>query len=646
MKMKKLCYAAVATLAAAFVLSCAKEETPVQPTPAEAGEGLVPMTFTASVSLDDADADTKTVLDGLDIHWAEGDKIAIYDNVDSYATAHEFQAVSDGGTTTFTGTVNDGATEFFAVYPYSAAEGYTVPEDGETYVGKLNVNFPTEQTPVAGSFDPDAAVLVAHATSESLNFMVAFSLVKFKVDYDDVISVSLSSSNRSVAGSVLAALNASSVSTSNGSGTVSKTVTLKNSDNTPLARGSVYYIALRNSSTNTPYQGFTATIGNSSYSYATKTASGVALARKKVHNLGTFSGLTFKTNLYQAYQDGLDVTIAGKTYNKSVYGDAVELSSISTSALSNGVVHFLKAGTEYTLSSSCSISSEVVLAGEDPDDRATINMSKQFCTASGSFALANVNINASGITTSSNTIMLNTGATTHFDRLALSNCAITDEGAAANLWYPHSSKKEYAIKEVYFDGNLIRTSGTLVSLINPTKSHTGFNALEKFTFTNNVMYSSTGSNVKMQLANFTGSTPTSGWTTALKVDNNIFYNTTTSSGLFRSYDIGSVDISNNIFYAADDTDPGGNAKVIALNVSDGSSFSANTTCGNNYAYGSLTSGDASKSWVICDSKFRVGNLANPAVLSESPIATADVSTGTFALTSDYSGYGPQPIPAP
>lgn len=611
---------------------------------------LVPMTFSASYSYDGVDDDesTKTILDGLSIKWKAGDKIAIFDDVDD-STPHMFEATSDGATTSFTGSVADGATKFFAVYPYSAAIDCDSDDSGD-YVGQMNVNIPSVQRPVAGSFDPDAAVLAAYtdAMTKTFHFKVPFALAKFTVDYDDVYSVSFSSSSKNMTGSLHVNLKANgSIGTGDGtSGDKLKTLTIRNADNTPLTKGATYYAVMRYRVDGNSYTDFTANVGNTACGYASKTApDAVPMARATVNNLGNFSGMTFTTNRYTGYMDGLDVTIAGNVYNKASDGDAVELrtdQNISDARIT-AKVHFLVGGGSYT-ASGLTVNKDVVIAGENPANRSTIapySSGSQWKLQSGSLAVSDVVFNMSSLT--STAIFSNSSATAHLDRLAMDNCAIAAEGAAKNMWT--SSSKSYAIREVYMNGCLFRTSGTLLSLIALSSDHTAPNCFEKFEFTNNVVYSSTGSNVKAQIYVFTGTGTTTGWTTDVVINNNLFYNVVTSSATFRSYDMAKIQVSNNVCYAVDGSDPGGNAKLFGLSVANSDSYASNASSTNNYVFGTLKTGC---SWALADSKFRTGtSLVNPATCPATPIDPAtNTATGTFVLTDDYDEYGPQPMPIP
>lgn len=152
--------AAVLTLAA-----CGNEEF-IENNPGNEAAKPVPMTFTAGMP------QTRTQLAaGNEVHWSEGDKIALWDG----PTMREFTAETiNGSEATFTGEATPGA-NYTAFYPLSAV----VEKDGLT----IHYTVPAEQTAVAGTFANQLAPSVAKATGGSTNlvFENLCALVKFTV---------------------------------------------------------------------------------------------------------------------------------------------------------------------------------------------------------------------------------------------------------------------------------------------------------------------------------------------------------------------------------------------------------------------------------------------------------------------------------
>lgn len=168
--------------AAAFVAlsmsafnACIEEASPVLPE--EQDEKLVEMTIEAS------QVDVKSTFSGKQIGWELDDKVAVYDG----KAKREFSvtAVNDGKAT-LTGMVAAGATDFHAVFPYSAAQEALPSDDGKIYI-----SVPQEQVLAEGkNFDEDAFVTTGKIEDNHVTFKNAVSLLKLHVP-SGVTSVSL-----------------------------------------------------------------------------------------------------------------------------------------------------------------------------------------------------------------------------------------------------------------------------------------------------------------------------------------------------------------------------------------------------------------------------------------------------------------------
>ncbi len=90
---------------------------------------LKPMTFTAS--MEGTGGTSRATIDGLDIKWAEGDKISIFDGSTENDGNQAFTLTSGVGTTS--GTFKGSAAEtdmYYAIYPYAAPrKEHRIPTD-------------------------------------------------------------------------------------------------------------------------------------------------------------------------------------------------------------------------------------------------------------------------------------------------------------------------------------------------------------------------------------------------------------------------------------------------------------------------------------------------------------------------------------
>ena len=172
---KRFFAAAFVALSMSAFNACIEEASPVLPE--EQDEKLVEMTIEAS------QVDVKSTFSGKQIGWELDDKVAVYDG----KAKREFSvtAVNDGKAT-LTGMVAAGATDFYAVFPYSAARD-VLPSDE----GKIYISVPQEQILAEGkNFDEDAFVTTGKIVDNHVTFKNAVSLLKLHVP-SGVTSVSI-----------------------------------------------------------------------------------------------------------------------------------------------------------------------------------------------------------------------------------------------------------------------------------------------------------------------------------------------------------------------------------------------------------------------------------------------------------------------
>lgn len=154
-------------LAATLLAACNQENMLEDTGNGNTAARLVPMTFTA------AGPQTRTGLaDGNDVHWTDGDRIAIWDGTNK----NEFTATAiSGSSATFTGQVTDGSTSYTAFYPHDLVTDMT--DAGFTFT------LPAAQTATAGTFANGLAPSWAQTTGggTTLDFQNLCALVKFTV---------------------------------------------------------------------------------------------------------------------------------------------------------------------------------------------------------------------------------------------------------------------------------------------------------------------------------------------------------------------------------------------------------------------------------------------------------------------------------
>ena len=177
-------------LAAAFILAACQA---VEPAPSPGEEAPVgEMTFRAS-----SEVATRAYVDGLTVLWDASDELAVYDDAGSEKAVFTLKSGAGTSSATFSGKVSSAATAFYAAYPgasVSSASGQT-----------LTLSLPAAQKLVEGgrNLDPAALVGVAATSGNDLQFKNVVAAIRFKLDVDDIVSVSLKGgSDEPLAGTV------------------------------------------------------------------------------------------------------------------------------------------------------------------------------------------------------------------------------------------------------------------------------------------------------------------------------------------------------------------------------------------------------------------------------------------------------------
>ena len=273
---------------------------------------LVPMTFTAT---QESNAGTRSALNGNSVKWQTNDKISVFDGTGAEGN-HEFTLTGNVDDRKFSGTASSTATKFTAVYPYTS--GAALNADGSV----SGITLPATQTAKAGSFDPNAALMMAVSTTDkkyNLDFKNAVSLVKITTEF--ACKKIVLSANVNIAGTGTLNYNTDAPSISFTSNQ-SQTITLKPETEGGVIDAGTYYIAIcpHNST------GFSISFINSNdtEAYTQTSTKENTFNRSKIKNLGTFteSGTwtsTIESNgtVKASQQVDLGLTIKGadnKTY--------------------------------------------------------------------------------------------------------------------------------------------------------------------------------------------------------------------------------------------------------------------------------------------------------------------------------------------
>jgi hypothetical protein len=612
MKTKVTTLIMLAAIATAF--SCSKESATTE----NETVNMTPMTF----SVNEEDGETKTALGSgnLSVNWTAGDKIAIFDNVSNTPLSFDVDATHNSAS----GSVTSSSTTFYALYPYDAAA---------TISGSvITTTIPTTQYAVAGGFAEEANVSVAYTTSteKSFTFHNVCALVKFTIGVDNVKSVTFSgNANEKIAGTAAITYGTTpSVDMTKGSASV----TLKKADGTTLTNGTTYYIAVAPQALT---GGVTVklTLSDGSVRIANST-NPATLTRNKIKNFGSISGTAY-TSLYDAYQAGATIDIAGIGYNKVTNGNATLLDSstqynIYTYISGKTGVFFLKGATTFEPLSSVNITKDVYLISDNPSSPATItNGSKYFSIRAVNFALKNININITSTYFSASLA----GATEDIKSLHIDNCTITTSSSIFTASRTSSSipTNDLGINSIIICNSTIKVNSSVV-LFNANSC----NKMEDYkdiSIWNNVVYSNDAYNC--QVFNYANAISQNGtvWNANMSMRNNIFYNITSTNGLLRHYQVTSLTIGKNI-YVTPSTGTVTSKSYYLFSSSQDITKIINT--GDIY----FNNGSTTNTWIY--SGYGQTGVTNTLTSeSTSPFTSFDTTTGAYVLNSAYTSYGPQ-----
>lgn len=232
--------------AALLFAGCSKENLTPTENPDNSQKGDITLSFSASQTGFGTKAvigETTTDAEGAKstaINWQSTDKISVFDGDYKNCPFSTKDFSTETPTScTFEGTVTKLATDYTAVYPYTAAA--TISETGVI----SGVTLPATQTAVAGSFDPKAALMAAKTVEggRDLAFKNLVGYVKVTTDFDCKQIELCAASGEKLAGAGTISFNEVTPSFALSEGAES-TITLLPAGDGTLAAKKTYYIAV------------------------------------------------------------------------------------------------------------------------------------------------------------------------------------------------------------------------------------------------------------------------------------------------------------------------------------------------------------------------------------------------------------------
>lgn len=599
---------AVALVSAA---SCTKEIVNESNDQAIVSE-LYPMTFTA-----DSQQTKAELSDGKTILWQSGDQINVFDATEN--VYDPFTTSESGASVTFEGMA--GKSEgYYALYPYQAEAAMTD--------GTITATFPSEQTAVAGSFDPKAFISVAQSDAEgNLSFKNVAALVKFTMpDGENASSVTLTANadNEKLCGPVKITFDENGNPSATAGGKMTNAVTLKGT----LEAGMTYYFVVRPGIAFS--EGLTISIDGEKYR-SSSAAPEKTLVRNSVMALPSF---TFKEgmpkDLYTAYEHGFDLQIGGQKFDKATYGDATLITE-EVSMEANGI-YFLNPDVEQKLTTNIG---KLAVIGRYADNKSSLYRNthcnvKATSTDNEYLLIANAEYKLTADLTGSNGLfqVSNEGS---FDSFILDNVKLVVPGTGSKRLINCGSSNSRVISNLIVVNSDILVSEGVTNMIY-SESAVDMSVVK---FNNNVVY---GVN---DITSYRAIYRKSSGISSLQMNNNTFVNLYTGSGYVYATTIEvPAPIDGNLFYIPSWSTINAYNSVVypkstydAQKDEDSYKESAMTlfTTNNHAYYGGTTPGKQLRCLYGSGKRY-------PKELSTAPFTADQIEDGNFALP-EGTAYG-------
>ena len=343
---------------------------------------------------------------------------------------------------------------------------------------------------------------------------------------------------------------------------------------------------------------------------------------------------------YQAYCDGKDIVVCGVTYNKTANGEGTLLSAdaadtnLRVSIHQKSGVFFLEQadGADFQTPSITEITGDVVLISRYTDKPVTVRPAMCMKLKSGSLSFKNIILDMSGINGGSNATYSfnNANSTADFTALHFEGCAIT------NVTKPllYANVAGYGFGSVVVRDCTIQLKNTAnIQLFNFYKS-TVLHKYGELAFEDNVVFNASA--VPVQIFQYDQNVAQNGttWNATLSVKNNIFYNCPGMNGYFKFYQLASLKMNGNVFWA----DPENTNASYGFILYSASQDASVVDVSGNIAYGLATG----KNWLYAHTNSTVIPEVNTMTkLEESPFENFDSASGAYTLKAAYQAYGPQ-----
>lgn len=607
-----------------------------QMTPQVSSDTRVQMEFTAGT------VDTKTSINGLEVLWSAGDAISVFDGTDN--NKFDLTGGEDTKSATFSGKANE-VSEYVALYPYSANASFAD--------NTITATLPVEQySTVDNSFDTMLNPAVAKSSDNTLTFRNIAGLIRI-----NVTNVPEGLGIREIQAKAATSLTGEYTVNTSGddfeavaSGSEVNGVRLVAKDGGELAEGAYNLVVLPGE-----YDNFKVTVILTDGSYIAKGGENAPVATIPANGgiditIDASNLEPVSRDLYDLFNDGVDIYIAGKVYNKSQYEEAeirhftTANSSIFNTSETNGdgKIFFIDI-KDQDKPLSIGNAGDIVVIGVDPDNKPQVIRSganlASSQTGKSRLVLHNLNIDMpNSQNNQGSAINFGFNANSAFGELTLSNCDITMRDAYALIQINTAGTTIDELNIIDCNINIPAGTSNRYILKVGTNSHT----ISSLNISNNILHCDDGIAGTFRFIN-SNSTSCQLVINKLDINNNTLVNlanTNTSAGIVK--DIDNVTVTKNLIYFNQSIDSYNSGTSYPNFLRPTGKYPEIANCYDNISYQLPTDEYQRTFRVFQDNNYTptVGQVENAfRKIDVDPFESGDFAT--FKPSPEYASYGAQ-----
>lgn len=342
-------------------------------------------------------------------------------------------------------------------------------------------------------------------------------------------------------------------------------------------------------------------------------------------------------NYSAIYEAGGDITIGNLVVNKTNYPDAkvVDIASINNKTFTDGGLVFIEGEGSFTMTTSPSIHTSLVLIGNNPEKQPTIickGASAYYFAVRGEdcdYVFKNLNIDGS----SNNYIFANTdnaNASGKLKSLTLEDCTIVTNGNVIQDGNTTNSMQNVTVRNCVIRMSETTTGKAVYGWVTGKTATKAADQLATVTLTDNVIYASSPVSHYLVMVGGKAENVNYDSNATIVVEHNSTYNIYHGNGVVSAYSAADMQVNYNVSEFDDSTLAKNSYSAGYSKPNDPKNF----TVTNNFAF--TNSGETQRwkaLWKNTNVTATVTTTDNSFKLQESPFASANIETGYFPVNT-------------